>query len=614
MDVELYVYDLSRGMARQFSLGLTGIQIDAIYHTAVVLDNVEYFFGQGIHRKIPGSTHHGRPMETIRMGKTDLPPDVIEEYIDSLASIYTAESYDLFLHNCNNFSQDLSMFLVGKDIPDHIRSLPQRFLETPMGRMMRTQIDQSMRSMTQAPDADMGPNATNNRRNSVTKSNGVRKPANTAGTNGMNGTLPNIQQAVFANGRPSTRKSGVVHNVTLKSELDRLLESAKHRCAVIFFTSATCPPCKIVYPAYNELATEAGDKAVLIKVDLSKAYDIGSRYSVRATPTFMTFLKGEKENEWSGANEAQLKGNVRLLLQMANPSHPHSRLRLPSLQGLIREPVMYKQMPPLDKLVVKIGPVAKDASFTELVDYVKTREQAGLAEAPLPNLRKFSDKLAESFGSIPSEVHFAVIDLVRVAATDSRVSSFLVTEENQRTLLTLIPQEKDYSAAPYSLQLVSLQLACNLFGSPVFQDQLMTSGHTPLKSAIENLAASCLLATRDNARSVAAALVHNLAALDHNERMEGRPDKIDINSMGEMEAALVEAVINENESKETLHSLLLALGLLLYGADQDASVWELCTAMDVRAALREKGKQKVFVGEMLLREISEELLGKGTVA
>ena len=60
------------------------------------------------------------------MGRTDLPLDVIQEYIDSLASIYTAESYDLFLHNCNNFSQDLSMFLVGKDIPERIRSLPDR--------------------------------------------------------------------------------------------------------------------------------------------------------------------------------------------------------------------------------------------------------------------------------------------------------------------------------------------------------------------------------------------------------------------------------------------------------------------------------------------------------
>jgi desumoylating isopeptidase 1 len=566
------------------------------------MGNVEYFFGQGIQRKIPGSTHHGRPTEVIRMGRTDLPLDVIQEYIDSLASIYTAESYDLFLHNCNNFTQDLSMFLVGKDIPERIRSLPQRFLETPIGQMMRTQIDQSMRQMTQAPDADLPGVTPNHLMNGNTATNGVTSRAT-------------AQPSIFTNSHPSGDEPGKVHNVTQTRELDRLLQSAKNSCAVIFFTSSTCAPCKIVYPAYDELAAEAGAKAVLIKVDLNQAYDIGSKYTVRATPTFMTFLKGEKENEWSGASEAQLRGNVRLLLQMASPRHPHYNLRLPSLQRLIKEPVMYKKTPPLDKLVAKIGSVARDPSFAKLVDYIKTRESSGLAEAPIPDLHHFSSKIAESFSTLPVEVHFAVVDLVRIAAADSRVSSFLATEPDQRTLMTLIPQAKDFGTAPYNLQLVSLQLACNLFGSPIFQDRLADKGAAfPFRVAIENLASSCLLASNSNARSSAAALVFNLAAMDHNERMHDRPDKIDVNSMGDLEAALVQAVISEEESKETLHNLLLALGLVLYGAAQDSSIWDLCTAMEVKSALKSKSKQKIFAGEPLLKEIGDELVGKGAPA
>src|ERR1700712_5001917 len=65
MDVQLYVYDLSQGMARKYSRMLTGVQIDAIYHTAIVFNHVEYFFGQGVHRKVPGSTHHGRPIKVV---------------------------------------------------------------------------------------------------------------------------------------------------------------------------------------------------------------------------------------------------------------------------------------------------------------------------------------------------------------------------------------------------------------------------------------------------------------------------------------------------------------------------------------------------------------------
>lgn len=65
--------------------------MDAIYHTSIVLDGVEYYFGQGIQTAAPGSTHHGQPMEVVHLGSTELPADVIEEYLSSLAGIYTPE-------------------------------------------------------------------------------------------------------------------------------------------------------------------------------------------------------------------------------------------------------------------------------------------------------------------------------------------------------------------------------------------------------------------------------------------------------------------------------------------------------------------------------------------
>ena len=590
-----------QGLAKQYSLAFTGIQIDAIYHTSLVFHNIEYFFGQGIHRKIPGSTHHGRPMEIVQMGRTDLPMDVIEDYIDSLAQIYTPESYDLFLHNCNNFTQDLAMFLLGMDIPQHISSLPQRFLETPVGQMLRGQIDRSMRQMTQAPDALSG--------------RSVHKAASQ--TNGSMARGRHHGDSPYMKPPPTERQmpqTGVVHNVTRLQQVDALLGSAKNSCAVIFFTSATCPPCKLVYPVFDDLAAEAGHKAVLIKVDLAQAYEVGSRYNVRVTPSFTTFLKGKMENEWSGANEAQLKTNVRLLLQMAAPNHPHTRLRLPSLQRKIFEPVTYKKTPPLDKLVAKIGHIAEDPSFANVVAYVKVRERDGKAEAALPNLRVFSERIVSSFDSIPAEVHFAVIDLVRISAADPRVSGFLATEEGHRTILTLLPPKMDYSTAGYNMQVVSLQLACNLFTSSIFHEQLINkTSVNMLRAAIENLASNCLLAAHSNARFLASALVYNLAMYDHNRRMDDQSDEMHISSMGDLEAALVESVINENESQETLHGLLLALGLVLYGASSDDSTWQLCTAMDVRAVLQEKAKKKMFAHEPLLKEVGDELLGNGNM-
>jgi len=607
MDVELYVYDLSRGMARQYSLALTGVQIDAIYHTAVVFGGVEYFFGQGIHRKVPGSTHHGRPMKVVKMGKTDLPLEVITEYIDSLESIYTPESYDLFLHNCNNFSQDLAMFLVGQSIPEEIRNLPETFLKTPIGQMLRGQLDSSMRQMTQAPDAVAGQSV---RRPSTASTNGTR-PQMTV--NGYSQAQAKVQAkhsaAAFSNGKPREVITGRVHYPQSTAELDRLLKQAENSCAAIFFTSATCPPCKFVYPAYDELAAEAGDQAILIKVDVSKVYDIAMRYQVRATPTFVTYLRGEKDQEWSGAHETRLRGNIRHLVQMAHPQHVHASLRLPTLQQKIQTPIMYTKTPPMEKLLAKIGPPAQDRPVQDLIKYIKARDKDGMAQTPVPDLHAFSDWFATRFTQLPREVHFAAIDLIRMAAADTRVSSFFAAEEEHRTLKLVVPDGEDYSTMPYNIQAVTLQLFCNLFGSPVFQDAILDKSNN-LQLTVERLASSCLLARHDNARSLAAALVYNLAAYDHNERLDGKPDKLDLSNMSDLEAALIEAVVNESQNKDTLHALLMALGLLLYAAPADSSAHELCIAMDVRQALKAKTKMEIFAKEPLLIEIGEELLAK----
>jgi len=176
MDIELYVYDLSKGMARQMSMAFLGIQIDAVYHTSLVFGGIEYMFGAGVQTCYPGTTHHGQPFQRIKLGRTELPLEVILEYLDTLKQTYTAESYDLFAHNCNNFSNDFAMFLVGKGIPAHITSLPETVLRTPFGQMLRPQLDRAMRSVTQASVAS--PSAVN------VQGNVVRSAMSQAASNG----------------------------------------------------------------------------------------------------------------------------------------------------------------------------------------------------------------------------------------------------------------------------------------------------------------------------------------------------------------------------------------------------------------------------------------------
>ncbi|PWY65579.1 thioredoxin [Aspergillus heteromorphus CBS 117.55] len=582
MDVELYVYDLSKGLARMYSLPLTGTQIDAIYHTALVLNGVEYYFGQGIQTAIPGSTHHGQPMEKLHLGKTELPADVIEEYIQSLAEIYTPESYDLFLHNCNNFTQDLAMFTLGTGIPEHIQNLPQTFLSTPFGQMMKPQIESALRGVTQ-------------------------------GTGGTDARAP-APAAPAPVAVPVTQ--GTVRMASSLAQLEQHLASASQSCAVIFFTSATCPPCKMVYPTYDELAEEAGPKAVLIKVDISSAMDVSTKYSVRATPTFMTFLKGAKLDQWTGANPAQLRGNVRVLVEMAHPPHPHRQLRLPSFERPITNYVTYKKVPPLDKLVQKLQPHHEDPRLVSILAFLKHRSTTPTAaNTPLPpSLPSFASYLQTTPALLPLANQFALVDLARLLFLDPRVSGYFAAEDpSHATLLTLLSPSTPLTSCPYPLRIVMLQLACNLSTTPLYHPSHLTRtpAGTQLLKTLLHLTTSSLLDPHTNLRVVAASLAYNLTAENHNARFESLPDPLSEEDQVELTASLVEAISQEEESQEALHGLLFALGLLVYEAESDGAVVDLCRVMGIQeTVVGKRGVDKVS-GEGLIKEVGDVLLGKG---
>jgi len=55
--VTLLLYDISNGMARQFSPMMVGKVIEAIYHSSIVVFGTEYYFGGGICTGVPKVNH-----------------------------------------------------------------------------------------------------------------------------------------------------------------------------------------------------------------------------------------------------------------------------------------------------------------------------------------------------------------------------------------------------------------------------------------------------------------------------------------------------------------------------------------------------------------------------
>ncbi|KAM6591998.1 hypothetical protein CsatA_014603 [Cannabis sativa] len=138
--VTLNVYDLSQGLARQLSTTFLGKAIEGIWHTGVVVYGNEYYFGGGIQHSPAGSTPYGTPLKRVDLGVTHVPKDVFETYLEEISPRYTAETYSLLTHNCNNFSNEVAQFLVGTTIPEYILHLPNEVMSSPMGALMLPMI------------------------------------------------------------------------------------------------------------------------------------------------------------------------------------------------------------------------------------------------------------------------------------------------------------------------------------------------------------------------------------------------------------------------------------------------------------------------------------------
>ncbi|KAG9446893.1 hypothetical protein H6P81_013021 [Aristolochia fimbriata] len=203
-EVLLHVYDLSQGLARQLSRSFLGKAIDGIWHTGVAVYGNEYFFGGGIQHSPVGTTPYGTPLRIVKLGTTHIPKEVFEEYLSDISERYTAETYNLLQHNCNNFSNEVAQFLVGETIPSYILELPNEVMSSPMGAMilpMIQQLESTLRvgAVPQAPQF---------------------KPASAMAATSQPRTVTSASAASLASERPANDSS----NDTTKSENQPLTE------------------------------------------------------------------------------------------------------------------------------------------------------------------------------------------------------------------------------------------------------------------------------------------------------------------------------------------------------------------------------------------------------
>ena len=102
----------------------------------------------------------------------------------------------------------------------------------------------------------------------------------------------------------------MVKTIATKEEFDGILSGNAGKLVVVDFTATWCPPCQMIAPKFAELATELGDSAVLIKVDVDENAPTAEACGISCMPTFQFYKDGAKVHEIQGADFEGLKAKI----------------------------------------------------------------------------------------------------------------------------------------------------------------------------------------------------------------------------------------------------------------------------------------------------------------
>ena len=101
----------------------------------------EFFFGGGIQELHPAEVvvrYQLDRNDVYSMGETIKSEQEFRQYLQQIQPRYTAATYNLLTHNCNNFADEVVGWLTDNRarIPEYIRELPNIVMSSPMARAL----------------------------------------------------------------------------------------------------------------------------------------------------------------------------------------------------------------------------------------------------------------------------------------------------------------------------------------------------------------------------------------------------------------------------------------------------------------------------------------------
>lgn len=496
--VVLHLYDLSQGMAKNLSRQFLGKQIDGIWHTGIVVFGKEFYYGGGICKDPPSKTPYGTPMRSITLGETEIPEELFLEFLQEIQYKFTADKYDLFENNCNNFTDACSEFLVGEKIPSYITGLPKEVLATPMGKMIKPMVDNMQKSVTQnshpmfeQPQGFGGAGQQQQQANNNNNGFGGFDP-NLLANLGNFGNFGGQNTNTTANTSASTGPA--VKNIVDPTELTKLIQSSP--AVIIDFFSYTCPPCMKIKPYYESLAKTYAARCPELKfvsVDTQAARMIAMNHQIQSIPTFVAYYEGVQFQRFSGADAKRVESLAFTLEAKINsksgkfanngasePSGPSFKLLNPTKKDFYTFSGTNYALP-----IKSINTVLEANALLTLETPRTTFDK--FAENPQDNVKSFTQDEKTAlvnwiFDTITaltiSDKTIGFIDLLRMLSLDATYLEIILKAQDkiQNFLKFLEKSDQELRDLPKGLKLVLLRFITNLTASEksksVFQDSL----------------------------------------------------------------------------------------------------------------------------------------------
>jgi thiol-disulfide isomerase/thioredoxin len=366
-----------------------------------------------------------------------------------------------------------------------------------------------------------------------------------------------------------TPKGPALIPVTSVSHFTSIL--SQHTAVIANFTNTPgCAPCRAIKPAYETIAEEYRQQYashaicfVDIELGVGEGRELGTRYGVSATPTFILFKDGKKVDEMKGGDKRSLEAKVEKFFEDCFPRHAHRKLYLPAIEAIPTKPIQSTNAPNYTALIGKLqgfpGVAQEDVEYLRQSVVPLLEGKGVLSDQEVKQVyTRWTQITDRSLGSLKPEEIFPLVDLWRVGLVGPKITTLITSAlspghsdfpEPLSAILNLASSTlKTLSTStPKPFLLTVLRLITNILAPlPLANLILGTPSPTPklhkLLEHVLSVTVDSLLHPDQSVRTAAAGVAVNLAGWRHRVSKEQHIG-IDEAAEHEWEVELVSAVI-----------------------------------------------------------------------